>query len=129
LDQFRDQAARKHLVLRGDAPDRTCAFDEKSMSRALDNLLLNALQHAPRDGWVEVRAECAEGRCCIAVENSGAPVPAGEREKIFDPFVSMRSDGAGLGLSVAREIAEAHGGALRCVESCGGARFELEIPM
>lgn len=129
LDQFRDQAARKHLALRGDAPDVTCAFDEKSMSRALDNLLLNALQHAPRDGWVEVRAECVGRYWRVVVENSGAPVPSGEREKIFDPFVSMRSDGAGLGLSIAREIAEAHGGALRCVESGRGARFELDIPM
>jgi signal transduction histidine kinase len=125
---IRDQAAQMHVALSSNAPDGTWNFDEKSMSRALDNLLLNAVQHAPRGGWIKANVDIRGDHCCITVENSGAPISPELREKIFEPFVSTRGDGAGLGLSIAREIAEAHGGSLRCVESENGACFEIEIP-
>jgi nitrogen-specific signal transduction histidine kinase len=50
------------------------------------------------------------------------------KEKIFEPFVSSRSEGSGLGLAIAREIAEAHGGTVRCVNGRKGARFEIRLP-
>jgi signal transduction histidine kinase len=128
IDNLREQAAQINIALSGDAPDAAWSFDEKSMSRALDNLLLNAVQHTPRGGWINANAEIRDGRCRIAVENSGAAIASDQREKIFEPFVSTRGDGAGLGLNIAREIAEAHGGSLRCVESKNGARFEIELP-
>ena len=128
LDNVRDQASQNQIVLRGEAPSGAWSFDEKSMSRALDNLLLNAVQHTPRNGWIESNLDIKDQRCRIVVENSGTPIAADQREKIFEPFVSTRGNGAGLGLSIAREIAEAHGGSLRCVESENGPRFEIEIP-
>jgi signal transduction histidine kinase len=50
------------------------------------------------------------------------------QEKIFEPFVSSRSEGSGLGLAIVREIVEAHGGTLRCVNGREGARFEIRLP-
>ncbi len=128
VDNLQEQAAQTNIALSGTAPDVTWSFDEKSMSRALDNLLLNAVQHTPRGGWITAEVKVCDDRCRIAVENSGAGIASEQREKIFEPFVSTRGDGAGLGLSIAREIAEAHGGSLHCVESKKGARFEIELP-
>jgi signal transduction histidine kinase len=128
IDNLREQALQTDVTLSSDAPDETWSFDEKSMSRALDNLLLNAMQHAPPGGWIKLKIDINDERCGIIVENSGGGVAPEEREKIFEPFVSTRSDGAGLGLSIAREVVEAHGGSLRCVESKAGARFEMELP-
>jgi len=128
IDNVREQAAQTNLALSGDAPDAEWSFDEKSMSRALDNLLLNAVQHAPRDGWIKADIQLHNERCRIAIEDSGPGIAPEQREKIFEPFVSTRGNGTGLGLSVAREIVEAHGGTLRCVESTNGARFEIELP-
>ena len=128
VENIREQAAEKRAELEAHAPDATGNFDEKSMSRALDNLLLNALQHTPEGGWIKTRAEVRDDRCVIAVENSGPQIAPEKREEIFEPFTTTRDGGTGLGLSIAREIAEAHGGSLRCVESGAGARFEIELP-
>jgi hypothetical protein len=128
IENLREQAVQTNITLNGDAPDETWSFDEKSMSRALDNLLLNAVQQAPPGGWIKSKIGIDDERCRIIVENSGGGVAPEQREKIFEPFVSTRGDGAGLGLSIAREIVEAHGGSLRCVESKVGARFEIELP-
>ena len=128
IDNVREQAAQTNLALSGDAPDAEWNFDEKSMSRALDNLLLNAVQHTPHGGWIKANIQLHNERCRIAIEDSGPGIAPEQREKIFEPFVSTRGNGAGLGLSIAREIVEAHGGTLRCVESTNGARFEIELP-
>jgi signal transduction histidine kinase len=128
VDNLQQQAAQTKIALSGNAPDATWSFDEKSMSRALDNLLLNAVQHTPHGGWITAEVKICDDCCRIAVENCGDVIASNQREKIFEPFVGTRGDGAGLGLSIAREIAEAHGGSLRCVEIKNGARFEIELP-
>ncbi len=107
------------------------SFDEKGVARALGNLLHNALQHTPRGGGVTLGAEVGQDRCRFQVADTGPGVPAGEVERIFEPFVTTRADGVGLGLSLVREIAEAHGGSARCeIASDGrtGAIFILDLP-
>ncbi len=64
----------------------------------------------------------------VSVEDSGPGVPDDLKKKIFEPFVSSRSEGSGLGFAIAREIVEAHGGTLRCVNGRKGARFEIRLP-
>ena len=91
-------------------------------------MLANAIQHTPPNGWVKVTAKKENDQLEIAVEDSGSGVPEELREKIFEPFVSSRSNGSGLGLAIAREIIEAHGGTLLCVNGSIGARFEIRMP-
>jgi signal transduction histidine kinase len=86
-----------------------------------------AVQHTP-EGWVRVTAAIENGWLVISVEDSGPRVPDELKERIFEPFVSSRSEGSGLGLAVAREIVEAHGGTLRCVSGVKGAHFEIRLP-
>jgi signal transduction histidine kinase len=104
------------------------SFDEQQLSRALHNLVANAVQHTPPDGWVKVTAAMENGQLEISVEDSGPGVPDELKEKIFEPFVSSRSEGSGLGLAIARQIVEAHGGTLCCVNGRKGARFEIRLP-
>ncbi len=106
-------------------------FDEKSLARAMENLLLNALQHSPPGGHIALGAEVSTERCRLLVSDTGLGVPVGDAERIFEPFVTTRAEGVGLGLSLVREIAEAHGGTARClppVEGKPGAVFVIDIP-
>lgn len=106
------------------------SFDPGSLGRALDNLLANALDHTPRGGTVVVsvvKGDSTESMI-LRVCDSGPGVAAQIKPRLFEPFVSGRPDGIGLGLALTREIAVAHGGAARYIEQPSGACFELEIP-
>ncbi|MFM0132738.1 sensor histidine kinase [Paraburkholderia sediminicola] len=107
-------------------------IDPAQMARALDNLILNAIRHAPPDSEVVVRAsgiDAAGGKSLrLVVIDNGPGVPAIDRERIFEPFVTGRPDGSGLGLAVAREVATAHGGRAYVADTEHGACFVIDIP-
>lgn len=138
----REQAGSKRISLtfdveslhagQTDAGDRQADFDPAQMTRALDNLILNAIRHAPPGGAVVVkmhRVTAAEASLLrMEVTDNGPGVPAADRERIFEPFVTGRPEGSGLGLAIAREIATAHGGRAYVAETDRGACFIIEIP-
>ncbi|MFI5659804.1 sensor histidine kinase [Streptomyces sp. NPDC051684] len=103
------------------------------LARVLGNLVDNAQRHARAGVRVAVRE--AGGRVVLSVADDGHGVPEGERERIFERFVRLDDartrdgGGAGLGLAIARDVAERHGGSLT-VRSApeGGALFELALP-
>lgn len=106
-------------------------IDERSFARAVDNLLLNAIQHTPQGGKVILGARVGPDSCQISVRDTGPGVIDQIRERIFEPFVTSRADGMGLGLSLVLEIAEAHGGSARCLsagEQKEGATFVIDLP-
>jgi signal transduction histidine kinase len=106
-------AASKGVMLETAANDTTPTqlwFDAEQMHRALDNLILNAVQNTPAGGLVKVDADSRDGRLRFRVRDTGPGVPESIRERLFEPFVTGRPDGTGLGLAVVREIARAHGG-------------------
>jgi two-component system, OmpR family, sensor kinase len=121
----------------------TVPGDARLLSQVVSNLLGNARRHAPPDGLVEVEVgrEETSGTAPTArlrVSDSGPGVPDRERDRIFDRLVRLDEArgrdaeggsgpvGAGLGLAIARGIARAHGGELRCV---AGSLFELTLPV
>ena len=103
------------------------------MHEVLGNLLRNALQaveEQPPDGQrVEASVGRANGALLFAVRDSGAGVPPGDEERIFEPFLTTKVHGTGLGLAVARRIVEMHGGSITVRNHPeGGAEFRVAIP-
>ncbi|QDQ42366.1 sensor histidine kinase [Methylacidiphilum kamchatkense] len=104
-------------------------FDPKSMARAFENLLQNSLEHTPKGGWIEVTLEKKDNSLCLSVEDSGKGIEEDLRESIFEPFFTKKSSGFGLGLSIVKEIVEAHNGRIEYKKGReGGARFEIYLP-
>jgi two-component system OmpR family sensor kinase len=126
------------------ALEAPCVGDEALLERLLLNLLDNAIKHSPANGVVRVRLWRADGAYHLAVSDEGPGVPADARGRIFDRFFRVdpsrsRADrtatgGAGLGLAIARWVAEAHGGTLvydatnGASESAGGT-FVATLPV
>jgi signal transduction histidine kinase len=108
------------------------AGDRVLLDRIIANLLDNALSHAPAGSRVEIHAGRRGGGVAIAVDDAGPGIPDVDRERVFDRFSRMpgeKTQGHGIGLSLARAIAELHGGTLGAVASpLGGARLELWLP-
>jgi signal transduction histidine kinase len=83
---------------------------------------------APRAPRIETRARAAGGRVTVEVADDGPGVPAEIAVRVFEPLVSARPGGTGLGLALARRIAMAHGGSITLVEGPVGATFRVELP-
>jgi signal transduction histidine kinase len=126
-DQHRRPETASILV---EADGSHASFDAELIGRALDNLLLNALRHTRPDGCVTLRADRAQGWLRLGVSDTGSGVDGAIRSRLFEPFATGRPDGIGLGLAIAREMAEAHGGSLSLSEPehGSGAVFILALP-
>ena len=140
LDRLRGRSAGRIIrVLRLDhdvseEPILFARFDLAQSQRALVNLLENAIKYGPADEPIELWIVRIGDRVRLTVADRGPGIPDDERALIFEPFYrpkNARPDvgGAGLGLAIARRIAEAQGGALTHVpRSGGGSEFRFEIP-
>jgi len=127
---FGEEARRRGI-------DYRCAVDAKPVIvtdgdrvlQIISNLLSNAFRWTPDGGSIELELKAVNGTVCVAVDDSGPGIPAGERERIFRPFWSRDGGGTGLGLAIARELAAALGGEIRLKSSPErGSRFELVLP-
>ncbi|MEV7421682.1 HAMP domain-containing sensor histidine kinase [Streptomyces sp. NPDC091212] len=114
-------------------PGAEVAGSRGQLARVLGNLLDNAQRHAA--GSVTASVRRSGSTVVLAVADDGPGVPDAERERVFERFVRLddarsRDDGgAGLGLAIARDVAERHGGTLTAGRAeCGGALFELRLP-
>ena len=98
----------------------TVPADPVLIGQLLHNLLDNATKYNRQEGFVRIRLARQPEKVVIEVTNSGEPIPQEARERIFDRFVRANSNsahGTGLGLSLAREFAETHGGALDLIRN------------
>ena len=129
-----EEASRVDAVV--DAPGEVfVAGDERLLRRALRNLLENARSYGGGETTVVLRP-AGPGRTgtTIQVCDRGAGVPAEMRERIFEPFFRLpghaeQAGGVGLGLSLVKQIAQRHGGSVRCdAREGGGTCFTIELP-
>ena len=107
--------------------------DEELLHRMMMNIVDNAIRHTPPGEPVHIRVSASDGAAVVSVEDSGPGIPVAERDRIFERFVRLTNgtspSGGGLGLPIARWIAEAHGGTL-VLESSGphGSTFRASLP-
>ncbi|MEZ2141785.1 ATP-binding protein [Bradyrhizobium sp. DN5] len=131
IESHRDLASARGVVLvAGTAPTASPLpqLDPSQMQRALDNLIINAIQNTPAGGTITVDADRRDGMLLLRVTDTGPGVADDIRERLFEPFVTGRAEGTGLGLAIVREIARNHHGHVRLIQNPGGAIFEIEVP-
>jgi signal transduction histidine kinase len=107
--------------------------DPFAIGLIVQNLIDNAIKYNQRDGCIRLMAQACDGQVEVAVANKGKPIPKERAEQIFERFYRARSNqrapGQGLGLSIARELAIAHGGQLSLVRSDSDwTEFRLTLP-
>ena len=117
---------------RVEPPDAVIRADPELLEQALINLLKNALEAAadapsPR---IELSLRRADGRVALRVADNGRGLPQSDPEQVFTPFFTTKAGGSGIGLSLARQIALAHGGSLTAAPNGeAGAVFTLALPL
>jgi signal transduction histidine kinase len=122
--------ARAIRLVRDTAPELPALrADPDLVCQVLLGLLANGAEAAGAGGEICLEAHPVDGRVELAVSDSGPGVPADLRDRVFEPFFTTRPRGTGLGLAVARQIVEAHGGQIAVADGPrGGARFTISLP-
>lgn len=120
------------VALRMQPPPVSTSFrgDRDQLTQAVWALLQNAAEAAlagTQTPWVEVKLTLTHGQVAIQVSDSGEGIPFEHRARIFHPFHTTKEQGTGIGLSLSRQIARAHGGELQ-LESGGATSFKLSLP-
>ncbi|MCX4407405.1 sensor histidine kinase [Streptomyces sp. NPDC059837] len=127
VDQVHGEAAAKGVKIRGERAAAVVQGNGVLLERIALNLVQNAVRYnVPEDGWVEVTTLVQHGHAVLVVSNTGPVVPAYEIDNLFEPFRRLRTErtgsdkGVGLGLSIARSVARAHGGHIAAEPREGG---------
>jgi len=117
---------------------RDVIMDEARVRRAVLNLVANAVKTMPQGGELTISTEEADGRWRLSVADTGPGIPSDHRSRVFEPFVAMgRVAEPGLGLAIAKEVVEGHGGRLSFEtrtadegdEQDSGTVFQIELPV
>ena len=110
--RFEPLAAARGITLEADGDPTEVAGDPVATERILSNLIDNAVKFSPEGSRIAVVAREHAGKVTVRIADQGSGIPRLERERVFEPFVRLDPErpGAGLGLSIARELAEAQGG-------------------
>ena len=128
---FGEEARRRGIDFRLDADPQapTIVTDGDRVLQVITNLLANAFRWTPDGEMVSLGSSTANGVVRIDVSDTGPGIQPDERERIFTPFISRDNHGTGLGLPIARELAQALGGQLELESTVGeGSRFRLVLP-
>jgi signal transduction histidine kinase len=126
-------AGRGVHIAGGGWPEIPFRGDEGLLRQLVLNVLQNAVQHTPPDSRVTIGVSRQRDAIQITISDEGPGIAAADQERIFDRFVQLdparRAGGTGLGLPIARWIAEAHHGSLRLASSGpGGTTFIIDLP-
>ncbi|NBM18758.1 HAMP domain-containing sensor histidine kinase [Streptomyces sp. GC420] len=127
IEQVRGEAQAKGVEIRGERAPAVVQGNGVLLERIALNLVQNAVRYnAAEGGWVEVTTRLLPGEAVLTVSNTGPVVPAYEVDNLFEPFRRLRTErtgsdkGVGLGLSIARSVARAHGGRITATPREGG---------
>ena len=113
----------------GPATGLTILGRRDALRAALVNLALNAIEAAGRDGTLRLGAATSAATLVLSVEDDGPGPPEAIRDSLHEPFVTGKPEGIGLGLAVAKAVAEAHGGTLSWSRMADWTRFVITLPL
>jgi signal transduction histidine kinase len=133
---MRGPAAAQGVAVRTELPSGLgpASANPEKLQRVLFNLIQNAIRHTPADGSVTVAAESTGRALQVEVADTGAGIPAADRDRVFEPFyrsgedTARSGDGSGLGLSICRAIVEVHGGAIWVEDGTPGTSVRFTVP-
>lgn len=137
VDAAKPRAKEKEIELTLEASSLPeCSGDGDRLAQLFDNLISNAIKYTPKGGRVEAGLHCKNGHALIEIEDSGIGIPATEQRFLFDRFFRASTahaaaiPGIGLGLTISKAIAEAHGGKLGVESEEGvGTTFRIKFPL
>jgi signal transduction histidine kinase len=125
------RARRQKVIIELDFPDWPvhASLDPEQIQQVLVNLLINALDALPRGGVIRVQVHLNGDTITVRVQDNGPGLPAAIRDRLFEPFVTGKPDGVGLGLSICKRLIEAHGGSIHGTNApAGGAVITFTLP-
>ncbi|MBI4200585.1 MAG: HAMP domain-containing protein [Chloroflexi bacterium] len=137
-EAMRPRAEAKGVTIALDVPPDfpLVEMDRRRIAQVVGNLLENAVLHTPEAGQVTITAEVAGPSATVTVADTGEGIPPDLLPHVFerffrvDPSRSRATGGVGLGLTIARQLVEAHGGTIRAESTPGkGSRFVFELPL
>ena len=104
---------------------------DNQIQQVFFNLILNSMEAMPTGGEISILTSLDQGNISVFIEDTGPGIVEEHREDIFEPFVSYKEKGLGLGLTISYGVVTAHGGSLTLMPSSeeGGARFRLTLPV
>lgn len=134
-DEFYGVLQEKNLTCQVEAEDNLMVYgDPDKLARVFDNILRNAVSYCRPNSEIHIRVESNEEGNCITFSNQGNVIPVEKLETIFEKFYRLdearhsRTGGAGLGLAIAKEIVELHGGTIRAESDMDSTRFIVTLP-
>lgn len=135
IASFRPSLKRHQIELEWQAAADQCVrLDPDALGQIVGNLISNTEKYATEGGWLGVTSNLEDGWLTIEIADAGPGIPPSSRDRIFRPFervhkkVNEGSSGTGLGLTIARELANRMGGSLDLLDSEQGTRFCLRVP-
>ena len=120
---------QKEIVLSQDISTCVLAADQDHLKRAFVNIIKNSIDAVPIGGEIRISSTLKDGRVRVSFKDSGEGIPKDDLTQIFEPFVTSRSTGTGLGLTIVKEIIEKHKGNIKIASAEGkGTEVTVSLP-
>jgi hypothetical protein len=131
-DLLSPDAVRRNIELRfvNHAGPVFVEGDRDHLQQAIVNIVANGIEAMPNGGLLKVEVEKSGGECAVVVSDTGAGIPESVRDKVFDLYFTTKKNGSGLGLPMAFQTVQLHGGTIDVESQPGkGATFHLRLPL
>jgi two-component system, NtrC family, sensor histidine kinase GlrK len=125
----------KQIKILSSFEDVHVVCDQEKVHTIIDNLISNAIKYTPQAGMINLRIYLRRDHAIIKVLDNGPGIPTSDHAKLFDPFYRGQRvheglvSGSGLGLSIAKEYVDAHGGMISLIPTNTGAHFRVQLPL